>query len=367
MFLHFVFQVKSYARVYGPTNEKDRGYVSISYNEYVTGSYKSPRLSITAHIYRLFVLGAFIFINLLAPVALAKSASLYYPKIRTKLSPMQEVKEFLYIATAIMTILCNALYTAYSIRHHIFRNKPAITSCIIANNHECTIPSDKDVYSDELVSMVAVIIIIPFAVFIELLISIYTVKCNSIDQSTLKYSQFWKQLLLQMSDVFILWNVFIMFQLFAKVAIPICVLLLIHPQVTIFWFLVLVMVLLSSSLTVTYLLYQCQQLSKTRNCCCNARHCGRKFVHFVVLIVTLGLILTLLALYELLLIVQVQFEIGVKGIILSLLPSFPLSVFGWYIKRRSQMKANEDSLQPLTETQETRITDTSIDEEPLPL
>ena len=126
------------------------------------------------------------------------------------------------------------------------------------------------------------------------------------------------------------------------------------------------MVLLSSSLTVTYLLYQCQQLSRTRNCYCNARHCGRKFVHFVVLFVTLGLILTLLVLYELLLIVQVQFEMGVKGIILSLLPSFPLSVLGWYIKRRSQMKAkkylHDDGLQLLVEKQETaNITDTSID------
>ena len=370
-FFHLLFQVKSYASVYGPRNENDKGFVSISYNEYVTGSYKRSRLSIAAHIYRLIVLGAFIFINLLTPVALAKSASLYYPKIRTKFSPRQEVREFLYIATGIMAILCNGLYMYYSIRHHIFRNKPAITSCIIANNHECTIPSDKDVYSDEIVSVVAVIVIIPFAVFIELLISIYTVKCNSIDQSILKYSQFWKQLPLQILNVFTLWNIFIMFQLFAKIAIPICVLLLIHPQVTICWFLFLLMIILTLSLTGAYLLYHCQQLRKRKACYSNARHCGWKFVHFVVMFAILGLILTLLALYELLLIGQVQFEIGVKGIILSLLPSFPLSVLGWYIKRRSQMKAkkylNEDSLQPLTKTRETRITDTSIDEEPLPL
>ena len=68
--------------------------------------------------------------------------------------------------------------------------------------------------------------------------------------------------------------------------------------------------------------------------------------------------------------VQVQFEIGVKGIVLSLLPSFPLSALGWYVKRRSQMKAkkrlNGDSLQLLAAKQETTIL-TDIDEEPLPL
>ena len=55
----------------------------------------------------------------------------------------EEVIGFLYVTTAIMAFLSNALYTVYSIRHHIFHNKPAITSCIIPNNHECSIPSLK--------------------------------------------------------------------------------------------------------------------------------------------------------------------------------------------------------------------------------
>ena len=372
-FTHLLFQIKSYARVYGQTQEGDKGYVSISYNEYVTRSHKRSRIGNVAHIYRLIVLCAFIFINILTPFALAKSVSLYYPKIRAR-STNQEAIGLLYVATAIMALLCNTLYTAYSIRYSTFRNKPAITSCIIPNNHECTIPSDTDVYRDETVSLVAVIVIIPFAVFIELLISIYTINnyYNSIDRRTFGYSHFWKQLLLQIIDVFVLWNIFITLQLFTKIVIPMCVLLLIHPQVTICWFLVLLMVLFASSLTAAYLMYHCQQLIKRKAHCCKVRHCGQKFLHFVVMIATMGLILTLLALYELLLIVQVQFEVGVKGIILALLPSFPLSALGWYVKKRSQMKAkkflNKDGLQQLAEKKKTTIlTDTSIDEEPLPL
>ena len=230
-FTHLLFQVKSYARVYGQTQEGDKGCVSISYNEYVTGSHKKSRLGIAAHFYRLIVLCAFIFINILTPIALAKSVSLYYPKIKAR-STSQEVIGLLYVATAIFALLCNVLYTAYSIRHYTVRNKPTITSCIIPNNHECTIPSGTDVYRDEVVTLVAVIVIIPFAVFIELLISIYTIKnyYNSIDRRNLRYSHFWKQLLLlQIIDVFVLWNIFIMLQMFTKIAIPICVLLLIHP------------------------------------------------------------------------------------------------------------------------------------------
>ena len=57
------------------------------------------------------------------------------------------------------------------------------------------------------------------------------------------------------------------------------------------------------------------------------------------MIAILGLITTLLALYEVILLVQAQAGTGVKGLLLSLLPSFPLSAIGWYLKRRSQREA----------------------------
>ena len=50
----------------------------------------------------------------------------------------------------------------------------------------------------------------------------------------------------------------------------------------------------------------------------------------------------LLVLYEVMLLVQVHIETGVKGIVLSLLPSFPLPVLGWYLKRRSQRRSETD-------------------------
>ena len=59
-------------------------------------------------------------------------------------------------------------------------------------------------------------------------------------------------------------------------------------------------------------------------------------MYFVVITATIGLILTLLILYEVMLLVQVQIETGLKGVFLSLLPSFPLSALGWYLKKRSQ-------------------------------
>ena len=60
------------------------------------------------------------------------------------------------------------------------------------------------------------------------------------------------------------------------------------------------------------------------------------------IVAILGLIVTLLAVYELMLLVQAHIETGVKGIVLSLLPSFPLSRVGWYLKRRYQRRAATD-------------------------
>ena len=70
--------------------------------------------------------------------------------------------------------------------------------------------------------------------------------------------------------------------------------------------------------------------------------------------------------------VQVHIETGLKGVLLALLPSFPLSALGWYLKRRSQKKAattsNGKTLQQMSEEQQSiNMSEYSRDEEPLPL
>ena len=357
-------QVKSYVRVHGQPNDDDKGYVSISYNTYVTGLYYK-RSDTGAHIYRLSLLCAFIFINILTPVALGKSASLYYPKIVAKFST-GEFMGCLYWATAIMAFLCNILYVVTSFRHHFSQGNPAITSCIV--HHDCSIPSDTDVYKDEIVTLVGVATIIPSAVFIELLLSIYVVKFHFKGQ---RGYNFLRQYLLKILHVLALWNIMISIQLLTMIVLPICILLLIHPQVTILWLVFVVMIPVSLTLIFAYLLYHCQQ-SKRRRVCCNARCCGLMIVHLVVIVAILGLIIMLLVIYELVLLVQVQIGTGVKGILLSLLPSFPLSALGWYLKRRSQRKTNEshrsESMQLMTKQQQSVHTiEDGSDEEHLPL
>ena len=197
------------------------------------------------------------------------------------------------------------------------------------------------------------IAIVPSAVFIELLVSIYAVKCF-IGQRSQRYDQqrnFWKHYLLQMVHVLALWNILIALQIITTTVLPLLVLLLIHPQVTVLYIMLLLMIPASLIFIIAYLLHLC--LQSNRKLCCNARQCGTTFVQLVVIIAVSGLTMMLLTLYELT--VQAQIETGVKGIVLSLLPSFPLSALGWYLKRRLQRRAQESpdlTLQTITDPQQ---------------
>ena len=334
---HLPVQVKSYARVNKQRNENDKGYVSINYFHHVTNSYYKLD-TLATHAFRFILLFTFIFLNILIPVALARSVSLYYPRIIVK-SSTGDFIGCLYWATAIMAFLYNISYTAVSIQQTFFGYRPAITSCII--HPDCSIPSDTSVYKDEVLTMLAVYIIIPSTVFIELLVSILAVKYDFHGQRSPRQvgqCPSSKQWLLQSIHVLVLWNILIAIQLITMIATPISVLLFLNPQVTVLSIVFLLMVLVSLTLIVAYLLYHCQQ-PRRRRVCGSAKYFGQKFIQLVVMIAVLGLITALLALYEVILLVQGQAGTGVKGLLLSLLPSFPLSAIGWYLKRRSQRKA----------------------------
>ena len=358
-------QVKTYLPVHGKPDASDKGYVSTHYTE-----------SKYAWIFRLTVLLAFVFLNILTPIVLAKAFSQYYSKIRANVSA-EDFTKCLYQATAFASFLCNVAYTTVSIWNYSVKNDPAIAACVIFfSKHPCTIPSGTRAYRDEVNTLLAKLIIIPLAIFVELLMSIYIVRRHSVIMVR-RYDQRYHPLklhMLQSLHVLALWNIMITIQLATMTAIPLTVLLLTHPQVTMFYLIYLIMASLALTIIVAYVLYWCQQPRRRRGCC-NVRYCGRIFVQFVVIVAILGLIITLLALYELMLLVQARIEIGVKGILLALLPSFPLPVLGWYLKRRSQRRAaadtDEEHVELITEQRQpsnvVENDDSNIDERPLPL
>ena len=358
-------QVKTYIPVHGKPDASDKGYVSTHYTE-----------SKYAQIFRLNALLAFVFLNILTPIVLAKSFTQYYSRIRANVSA-EDFTKCLYQATAFVSFLCNVAYTTVSIWNYFSKNDPAIAACVIhLSKHHCTIPSDTSAYRDEVNTLVAKLIIIPLAIFVELLMSIYIVRHYFVIMVR-RYDQRYHPLklyLLQSLHVLALWNIMITIQLATMTAIPLTVLLLTHPQVTILYLMFLIMPFVALTISIAYVLYWCQQ-PRRRMGYCNVRYCGRNFFQFVMIFAILGLIFTLLAVYELMLLVQAHIETGIKGILLALLPSFPLPALGWYLKRRSQRRAAADADEghvELTTEQRQHSSvvendDSNIDERPLPL
>ena len=233
----------------------------------------------------------FIFLITLTPIALSKMVFLYYPRIRAKFTT-GDYLECLYCAIAFMTFLSNTFYAVLSIRSLLHRNRPTITSCLIYHDHDsCSVQSDPNVYKDEVLTVLAAYIIIPSAVFAELLVSVLAVKNSFRNLMSLEDGQCpsWKQFLLQGFHVLALWNILVAIQLITMIATPIFVLLFVNPQVTVLYCILLLTIPVSLTLIVAYLIYQCQQ--QRRRFCCNAKRCGKKFVQLIVTIAIAGLII----------------------------------------------------------------------------
>ena len=219
----------------------------------------------------------FIFLSILTPVALSKMVFLYYPRISTKFTT-GDYLDCLYSSIAFVSFLSNILYTLLSIGAILYRNRPTITSCLIY--HNCSVFTDQNLYKDEVLTVLFVYVIIPSAVFAELLVSVVAVKNNLRSRRNGQHHS-WKWFLSQGFHMLALWNILIAIQLLTMIATPITVLLFIHPQVTVLFVLLLFVIPVSLTLILAYLLFQCQK--QRRRFCRNAECCGQMFVQIVVI------------------------------------------------------------------------------------
>ena len=134
------------------------------------------------------------------------------------------------------------------------------------------------------------------------------------------------------------------------------------PKVTIILLIFFILLIISLILIISYLLYWFQEPTRR----CRPKRCVKTLVHLILIIAILGLIILLVALYEMMLMVQAQ--VGIRGIVLSLLPSLPLSAVGWYLNwKKSQKKdlAAEESLES-DSGNIIQVFNSATDEDPLP-
>ena len=192
-------QAKSYAHVRRQADGNDRGYVSISYGLFVTRLHVEDKKACYCRVALFYAFG---FLNILMPIALAKSLSWYYPRVRAVASG-RHFTACLYWAAALIAFLFNVIYTGMSLVQH-YHNEPANTSCIVElSKCKCSIPSD----INEVLTFVAKVTIIPIAVFVELVISFLTVRHHISGKRYNSRYHLRKHFLLQAVHVIALWNI----------------------------------------------------------------------------------------------------------------------------------------------------------------
>ena len=156
------------------------------------------------------------------PIVLAKLVSLHYPKMRTEASA-GDFKRYLYWAAVGTAFLINVGYIATSLARQYFSNHQSITSCMIQFSvYKCLISTDTSVYYDEVLTLVAKFTIVPVAVFIELLISVYTVKndCDVRQKYVISRRSSLKHYLLLSVQTIALWSILMAIQLLAMTVTP---------------------------------------------------------------------------------------------------------------------------------------------------
>ena len=150
---------------------------------------------------------------------------------------------------SIVTLLFNAFYTAASAVRPFSLNRPVIASCIPSiSDHTCKIPSDASVYEDEILTLVGKLKVIWIAVFYFpfLLWTITSLVKEGLDAalSVTHGSSFFCRLFMCLHCDCCT---------FIMIAIPICVLLWIRPQLTIIHIIFMLMIPVNLALIVAYL------------------------------------------------------------------------------------------------------------------
>ena len=127
------------------------------------------------------------------------------------------------------------------------------------------------------------------------------------------------------------------------------------------WFTGTKSIMTPSVLIISYLLYWCQEPRRR----CSPKRCIKTLVQLILIIVILGLVILLVALYEVMLMVQAQ--VGIRGIVLSLLPSLPLSAVGWYLNWKKSQKKNiaAEETEESDSVNTIQVFDSTTDEDPL--
>ena len=308
-----------------------QGYIAKSYNYFSTDSYsnKLSRNKWKILLTERLLWATFIAINLLIPILfISKGKQLATCSVNHHL-PYKAV------ATIITTFnFFYTLVTLCTVFSPTIQGYPSALDCFIAaNRHRCTIPKAAIFYDVSIGILVTKITLLPIAVLVELTIAIYVTKriprpellSHSNVQKTKTACCFFMK-------VFTLWQALIFVQIMVgSVSIPFLILLLVSPVQSVLLSVELITFIISTSGCLLSI-----PLPPIR-CKLNVYSCTKQWFLYVKTFLIMAVIFLVSTTYCL--IVKEGISMGsVKGYVLSLVPTIPISILIWMIQERIRRK-----------------------------
>ena len=334
-------QFKAYARAHGIPHkwkEEDKGYVAIWYGYWNSGdvaNYQDYH-----HLFRTCLWIVFILLNVTVTLLLLRFVPQYYNHLVKTVAKSSShginISWALILFATGWNIILYTFYTfsygfiLYSLRLHCFNMQPC---------PDCPPEFSTDLYRDDLFSYITKVVTLVITMVVYLLLAACTPK---VSRYPIPYSI--QKLCCCLSCVccccrsrhskiiqtLVLWNILLFIHFTAMTTIPIGIFLLLAPARTILVLATFFTLLLSIPVVITHIL---EFINSRRRNTDNqsAVFCAYQCIQLTAIITLMVLVITVLLIYAQMLLKGANTQ-GAYGIIWSILPSFILSLVGWYMK-----------------------------------
>ena len=347
-------------------SQEDQGYIARWYNYYSAEAYYRSK-EIGKKIRKVLLI-VFILLNLFILHITVTYGTKWYCRFYEILNDRSQKASSIHVAVGTTMTIFNFLYLTATVgmctvKHHI----PPINipECMAISQWGCSPPHDSSLYKDVLAAFITKMLVIFIAVIIDLLVAIKApIKTPHFTASWCHSSKYSRVVW-----IILLWNTFVFVQIWVGlISLPACILLLITPLQTLSLLCAAVLIIGFIIASIMYML----QLGK------NVRHikaynfgtvCGYFLWYLILVALNITIVFAVTYLYFNLLPQGVH--LSTRGAIFSLLPSIPLSVITWVIKRKflskkrklekqssiSSVSTEEEDLQDSDTEQDTRLDD----------
>ena len=297
-----------------------QGYVARYYTYYFHDSYFSKLGPTKTRITRLFlsIWISFTFLNLLIPLLSITRAKKLFQRLTKKALAS---KSRMYKATIMVITLFNLMYLLSTLIFHM-QGLPNVLDCHLSTaTHTCDIPSTATAYNYVIGILITKAIVLPIATVVELIAAVYIAK-ESFPKNRKIGARFFFIL-----KTFAIWQLFVFAQImFGLVSIPLIVLAFISPAYILLsgGGILLVPIVLIFVVTIIPLPTTCKFQPK--------RFVWSTLIAAETLLVA-AVVLSATVSYHLI-VTQGMNMSGVKVYIMSLIPTIPITIFVWIIKKK---------------------------------